>query len=650
MTPRSVGDQSTTKTPRHQDSLVSWRLCGKSLFVAGVSLLVAGVLAGCSLSAPPPERGSAPLLTPAVAPSDTTAFELPTRRPSVANGAAIYAEKCSGCHGPAGRGDGEKAAQIQSTFGVAPADLTSDRVARASTAASWFGVVTSGKLDENGQPRGMPGFSGSLSVDDRWDVIVYAWSLSAPDNKLAAGRAIYADRCVQCHGETGKGDGPQASGKLRDLSDLSSYQDVAPGEWDNAVNATHVPSFAGKLSGDERAAVTDYIRSFAYDTGAAAVSAPASTSVATPAAGSNATPAPQAVDKITVNGSVANGTSGSPTPGNLDATLYYFAGGDSNTVPVTQSVKVDATGHFTVSDLDAKAGDIVAAAITYADVAYTSDTVTVTENAKTVDLPIRVYEPTTSTSAIHIDTLHIIAQPGAGAVQVIEVYFISNLGDRSVANTTGDPTLRFTLPAGATGFQGMSNTPGVYVQTVDGFEYRDAVPPGSRTVQAIVTYQLPVNGDVILDRAPTYPVNSVDMLVSAGDLKPSGDQFIDRGTQDFQGETYQVLAGGPFPANEKLAFRLAKPASVDVKLIAAVALLVVGGAGIGFGLWRMRSSRESEPAAARKPKPQAVKVAEVDREALLDQIAALDDAYEAGQIAEADYRKRREALKTKLLR
>ena len=28
---------------------------------------------------------------------------------------------------------------------------------------------------------------------------------------LAAARAIYLDKCVQCHGETGKGDGPDAA-------------------------------------------------------------------------------------------------------------------------------------------------------------------------------------------------------------------------------------------------------------------------------------------------------------------------------------------------------------------------------------------------------------------------------------------------------
>jgi len=69
-------------------------------------------------------------------------------------------------------------------------------------------------------------------------------------------------------------------------------------------------------------------------------------------------------------------------------------------------------------------------------------------------------------------------------------------------------------------------------------------------------------------------------------------------------------------------------------------------------LWRRQREQAPQPAAKRRPVPraQAVKVSEGDREALIDQIAALDNAFTAGEMAEADYRKRREALKTKLLR
>ena len=43
-------------------------------------------------------------------------FNLPSRRPSAAAGAALYQEKCVRCHGERGRGDGVMAGQIQSAI------------------------------------------------------------------------------------------------------------------------------------------------------------------------------------------------------------------------------------------------------------------------------------------------------------------------------------------------------------------------------------------------------------------------------------------------------------------------------------------------------------------------------------------------------
>ena len=46
----------------------------------------------------------------------------------------------------------------------------------------------------------------------------------------------------------------------------------------------------------------------------------------------------------------------------------------------------------------------------------------------------------------------------------------------------------------------------------------------------------------------------------------------------------------------------------------------------------------------------APKARPTERDALIDQIAALDDAFEASEIRESEYRKQREALKARILR
>jgi mono/diheme cytochrome c family protein len=599
--------------------------------------IAAALLAGCALSAPPPERGSAPILTPQPATSSAN-VELPSRRPSVASGAAIYADKCVACHGAAGRGDGEQAAAIQSQFGAAPANLIADSIARASTPGEWFGVISAGRLEN-----GMPPFSGSLSVDDRWDVIAYVWSLGASEDELAAGAAIYAERCVQCHGQTGKGDGPQAESGLFDRSEVSAYLDVAPGEWDAALETRHVPSFSGKLNGAERSAVIDYLRSFSYDTAAAVAEPPV---VTTPGPDATAAPEPPNED-LTVNGSIVNGTGGARAPTNLEVTLYIFPSGDTVDV-VTRTLESDATGRFSASGLTLNPGDVVAATTTYADVTYPSEFAEFDGASAPADLTITVYEPTTDTAAIHVDTLHIIITPGTDAVSVNETYVISNQGDRVVVNIDG-PTLSFALPADAAAFQFVQGAdPGAVAQSAAGFDLYDAVAPGGQSRQLVIEYQLPlVAAEMRLDRALTFPVASINLFAQLGQLSASSSELTDRGVLS-QEPSYRQFSGGPLSAGQALTFRLSQPAAgIDAKLVGGAALLVVGVAAVGYGLWRSRARPAQERPALKK---RAAATSTTERDRLIEDIAALDDAFDAGQIAEAEYRRRRAELKAKALR
>ncbi len=49
---------------------------------------------------------------------------VPQEMPEADEGAALFAENCAMCHGPAGRGDGALAGEIKAEQGLAPADLT----------------------------------------------------------------------------------------------------------------------------------------------------------------------------------------------------------------------------------------------------------------------------------------------------------------------------------------------------------------------------------------------------------------------------------------------------------------------------------------------------------------------------------------------
>ncbi len=92
---------------------------------------------------------------------------------SIANGAALYQDSgCAACHGNGGHGDGPAAAE----FDPPPPDLTG-RHANAHTAGDLYWWLSYGVKPASA----MPGFSQSLSDEERWDVINYLRALASGD-------------------------------------------------------------------------------------------------------------------------------------------------------------------------------------------------------------------------------------------------------------------------------------------------------------------------------------------------------------------------------------------------------------------------------------------------------------------------------------
>ena len=90
---------------------------------------------------------------------------------SIANGAALYQDSgCAACHGVSGHGDGPVASELEPP----PPDLTA-RHANAHTAGDLFWWLSHGVKPTSA----MPGFSQSLSQEERWDLINYLRALSS---------------------------------------------------------------------------------------------------------------------------------------------------------------------------------------------------------------------------------------------------------------------------------------------------------------------------------------------------------------------------------------------------------------------------------------------------------------------------------------
>jgi mono/diheme cytochrome c family protein len=176
------------------------------------------------------------------------------------NGQRIFQRDCAHCHGPHGDGISPN----RQTLHPAPFDLTSFEL----TDSFILRVVREGVEGAD-----MPGWR--LGTDEEVRAVsAYTVTLGRPDELPAedryappealheAGRRIYTMHCISCHGEQGRGDGPDA---VKHLPRPASFADMRPSYAaarrviENGVHGTAMPSWP-LLTSPEIQAVTFYIR------------------------------------------------------------------------------------------------------------------------------------------------------------------------------------------------------------------------------------------------------------------------------------------------------------------------------------------------------------------------------------------------------
>ena len=180
-------------------------------------------------------------------------------------GAALFGQRCSGCHGMAGRGDGKAAASLLPH----PADLSAARFSSRRLAdVLWNGVpgtamprfrdvplrdlraIASHVATLRNAPAAISGELGPARDEDEYGP--------------ADGAVVFRVRCAVCHGAEGRGNGPAAARLRRPPADFSQKQ---PGsERVRAVLLHGVPGTAmtpmqQNLSERDREALVLFVRS-----------------------------------------------------------------------------------------------------------------------------------------------------------------------------------------------------------------------------------------------------------------------------------------------------------------------------------------------------------------------------------------------------
>ena len=131
---------------------------------------------------------------------------------TLAYGRAVFGDNCAPCHGPGGGG------------ATGYPNLIDDDWLWGGTIDAIQATITHGVRNENPDSRqgNMPSFGrdGTLTGPQIVSVAYYVRSLSGldvPDDAdLAAGKAIFTEQCVVCHGPDGKGKLDVGSANLTD--------------------------------------------------------------------------------------------------------------------------------------------------------------------------------------------------------------------------------------------------------------------------------------------------------------------------------------------------------------------------------------------------------------------------------------------------
>ena len=358
----------------------------------------------------------------------------------------------------------------------------------------------------------------------------------------------------------------------------------------------------------------------------------------------------------TVTGVVRNGTAGGPAPVGLWVTLrYQLESGDL----VEHDTLSQGDGSFTFTDLPPQGRPGFEVRTEYLNVEYANR---VLGEPLMGPLELTVHEITTDFGVLSLvdDTLAVTGADGqARQFAVLEAVKLRNTSDRTFrADTLTDGPMsmvRFSLPDGASDLEVEASLPGGHVLQVDrGFALTVPVPPGDHDI--LYVYRVPYDG-AVKQYTPNFPMgaDAYRVMIIDGLAEGSGpgmrlaDDIVIGGTE------YQVLEAGPLAPGMRAAVRLSElpqptllqraenavrsdgfrrgalPGLLGVVLVVAVgAVLVRRRNAVGRSIViTVDSEKKSRPPTHAE---------------LVAMIARLDAEFEAGEVDEEEFERRRAEL------
>jgi len=341
------------------------------------------------------------------------------------------------------------------------------------------------------------------------------------------------------------------------------------------------------------------------------------------------------------------------------------------------TVKTDVHGTYSFANLATDKTISYAVYIRYQGAQYVSGVVAL-NTTPTQQLNLTVYEATTSTAKIAVlqGTL-LLHQPDAqkGMMNVSEIFSFRNLDSHtyvgSFDTSKGKPNaLRFSLPGNAKNISLGTGFDGYHTLQVDlGFATDAALPPG--ITQFSFSYQIPYSAATYDFRYVTvYPTLQLSLLVpptiqvdpgfmtSAGVTNSGDHQYRLFKSSDLltNDEVHVSLGGLPTADTSKAPLLNIKTIWFIVGSIVLLAIIAIVGYLSSFTRRKKTTAKHAKGKVvhtatkiAKTPKVQKETTVPKDKkEALLQELLALDKSFESGKLSKAVYNERRAKTKARL--
>jgi hypothetical protein len=244
-----------------------------------------------------------------------------------------------------------------------------------------------------------------------------------------------------------------------------------------------------------------------------------------------------------------------------------------------------------------------------------------------IDLPLVIYEKTTEQGSLESERLKVkLDFSSDGWIQVSESMLLSNPSRLTIVPADEDhPVVDFHLPAGFFGLSyNETNAMERYQETRNGVGDWEPVLPGM-SHQILLEYTLPFHNYRLIDLGIPMATDSVMIVVvdPAGEVNCNAAQMTAvQSTSSDEGNAFTIQN---FDSKDDL---LIECSSRQTILAGTVILIVLVGMVIVIGGWSFLNTKQR----SQKKKVNTVAMLKQEKEAVLDQIIALDDRFKAGEL------------------